>query len=100
MLTSNEVTSSILNILEDVTLSIANSKENKSEAFEVLKKGLAYCWNVAIVACPDKGKNLFEKWVGNKNKEIIWIVKENLRKKRLLKMDSEWVSNQMAKLSL
>jgi hypothetical protein len=99
LLTSNEVSSSVLDILEDITKSIENSKENRSEAFEVLKKGLAYCWSVAIVSCPEKGKKLFEKWVGNKNKEIMWIIKENLKKTRLLKMDKEWVSNQMAKLN-
>ena len=100
LLASDEVSRSVLDILEDVTLSIVNSKENKSEAFEVLKKGLAYCWSVAIAACPEKGKKLFEKWVENKNKETIWIVKENFKKNRLLKMDKEWVSNQLAKLNL
>ena len=100
LLTSDEVSSSVLDILEDVTTSIANSKENKSQAFEVLKKGLAYCWSVAIAACPEKGKELFEKWVGNKNREIRWIIKENLKKNRLLKMDEEWVTNQLAKMNL
>ncbi len=100
LLASDEVSSSVLDILEDVTLSIENSKEAKSEAFEVLKKGLAYCWSVAIAACPEKGKKLFEKWVGNKNKEIIWIMKENLKKNRLLKIDKEWVSQQITKLNL
>jgi hypothetical protein len=99
LLTSDKVTSPVLDILDEVTLSIVNSRENKTEAFEVLKKGLAYCWSVAVAACPEKGKKLFEKWVGNKNKEIIWIMKENLKKNRLLKMDKEWVSNQVAKLN-
>jgi hypothetical protein len=100
LLTSDEVSSAVLDILDDVTLSIENSKEAKSVAAEVLKKGLAYCWSVAIAACPEKGKKLFEKWLGNKNKEIIWIMKENLKKNRLLKMDKEWVTKQMAKKNL
>ena len=98
LLTSEKVSSSVLDILDEITLSIVNSKDNKSEEFEVLKKGLAYCWSVAIAACPEKGKKLFEKWVETKNKEIVWIIKENLKKNRLVKMDREWVSNQVAKL--
>ncbi len=100
LLKSDEISCSVLDILDDVTLSITNLTESKNEAFEVLKKGLAYGWSVAMVACPEKGKKLFEKWVGSKDKEIIWIMKENLKKKRLLKMDKEWVTNQLAKLNL
>jgi hypothetical protein len=100
LLISDEVSSSVLDILDDITLSIVNTKTTKSEEFQVLKKGLAYCWSVAITACPEKGKIFFEKWVGNKNKEIIWIMKENLKKNRLVKMDKEWVLNQTAKLNL
>ncbi len=100
LLDSDEVTSTVLDILEDVTSSIASSTESKSEASEVLKKGLAYCWSVAIAAYPEKGKKVFEKWVGSKNKEIVWIMKENLKKNRLLKTDKEWVLKQMVKMGL
>jgi hypothetical protein len=98
LLASGEVSSSVLDILDDVTLSITNSGDTKSKSSEVLKKGLAYCWSVAIAACPEKGKKLFEKWVRSKDKNVIWIVKQNLKKKRLLKMDKEWVSRQQQKL--
>jgi hypothetical protein len=98
LLASDEVSSSVLDILDDVTLSITNSEDIKSKAFELLKKGLAYCWSVAVVACPEKGKKLFEKWVRSKDKNVIWIMKQNLKKKRLLKMDNEWVSSQQQKL--
>jgi hypothetical protein len=98
LLTSDEVSSSVLDILDDVTLSITSSEDTKSKAFEVLKKGLAYCWSVAVAACPKKGKKLFEKWARSKDKNVIWIVKQNLKKKRLLKMDKEWVLSQQQKL--
>jgi hypothetical protein len=100
LLTSFEVSSSVLGILDEITSSIVNSKENKREAFEVLKKGLAYCWSVAVAAYPEKGKQLVEKWIRSKDKNVIWIMKENLKKNRLLKMDKEWVLIQIAKLKL
>jgi len=98
LLTSNEVSHSVLGILDDVTSSIVNWRDNRSEPFAALRKGLAYCWSVAVAACPQEGKKLVEKWARSKDKNVMWIMKENLRKKRLLKMDKEWVSKQIARL--
>jgi hypothetical protein len=100
LLTSDKVSSSVLDVLDFVTSSIVNSKDNKAKGFEVLTKGLAYCWSVAVAATPGKGKRLIGKWVGSKDKNVIWIMKENLKKNRLLKMDREWVSDQLTKLKL
>lgn len=98
LLVLDNMSGSVLNILDDVTSSIVNSAENKSEAFRVLKKGLAYCWSVAVAANPEKGKRLFEKWLDSKDKNVLWIMKENLKKNRLLKMDEKWVLSQQKKL--
>jgi hypothetical protein len=100
LLTSNKVAGSVLGILDEVTSSIIELKSKGSEPFEVLKKGLAYCWSVAVAAYPEKGKKLMEKWVGSKDKDVIWILKENLKKNRLARMDKEWVSDQLAKMNL
>jgi len=31
-----------------------------------------------------------ERWFSSDDKDVIWIMKENLRKKRLTRMDAEW----------
>lgn len=95
LLSSDRVSGSVLNILDQVTTSFACLQDRSSEDFEVLKKGLAYCWSVAVAAYPEMGKKLIEKWVKTKNKDINWVMKQNLKKNRLSKMDSEWVSNQL-----
>ena len=100
LLTSERIAGAVLDILDDVTSSIVGFRDTKDEAFEVLKKGLAYCWSVAVAACPEKGKKLMEKWLGSDDKTVAWIMKENLRKNRLMKMDKEWVLNQMKQLDL
>jgi hypothetical protein len=100
LLTSEKIVGAVLDILDDVTSSIVGFRDTKDEAFEVLKKGLAYCWSVAVAACPEKGKKLMEKWIGSDNRTVAWIMKENLRKNRLMKMDKEWVLNQMKQLDL
>jgi len=47
---------------------------------------------VAIVASPMEGKLLFEGLIRSDNKDIRKIVKENLKKNRLMKMDNNWVN--------
>jgi hypothetical protein len=85
----------VLEMLDDITNSIVGFNDKNDENFDVLKKGLAYCWSVAVAACPEKGKKFMEKWVQSKDKNIAWIMKENLKKNRLIKMDKDWVSKQM-----
>jgi len=33
-----------------------------------------------------------EKWCGSRDHDIIWIMRQNLKKKRLERMDPAWVS--------
>jgi hypothetical protein len=78
-----------LRILDAITASIASDQEpvssaqRKSEDFQTLKKGLGYCWSVAVAALPEEGKPLMEKWLAHPDQDIAWIMKENLKKKRL-----------------
>jgi len=32
-----------------------------------------------------------ERWFASDDKDVIWIMKENLKKERLTRMDSAWV---------
>ena len=51
----------------------------RREVFRVLRQGLGYCWSVPVVALPEAGKALMEKWSADPDKEIRWIMKENLK---------------------
>ena len=59
---------------------------------------MGYCWSVAVAALPDVGKPLMEKWLNSGDKDIIWMMKENLKKNRLIKMDADWVKECVKKL--
>ncbi|MEK4512480.1 hypothetical protein [Paenibacillus sp. FSL K6-2524] len=78
-------------ILNQTTSSLLIEDNRKEDGFLVLKKALAYCWSVAIAAYPDQGKNAFQPWLNYENKDIRWVLKENLTKNRLQKLDSIWV---------
>ncbi|PTB96911.1 hypothetical protein C9994_05145 [Marivirga lumbricoides] len=82
----------VIEILNQIMESIHLISDRKSESFRVLKKGLGYGLSVAIVAYPEMGKIIFEKLMLKSDKDIQWIVRENLKKKRLEKMDMDWTN--------
>jgi hypothetical protein len=46
---------------------------------------------VAVAALPDAGKAFMEKWLAKSDKDIQWIMQENLKKNRLVRMEAPWV---------
>lgn len=81
----------VLQILDGITATLQYSDTHPREDMLVLRKGLGYCWSVAVAALPDEGKSFMEKWLATTNKDIQWIMQVNLRKARLARMDQEWV---------
>jgi hypothetical protein len=88
----------VLVILDAITASIPALEERKSDEFTALKKGLGYCWSVAAAALPIEGKAMMEKWFVSRDRDVRWIMKENLRKDRLVRMDARWVERWRTKL--
>lgn len=66
--------------------------ERTSEAFKALRKGLGYCWSVATCASPDAGKALMETWFACDDRDVRWVMRQNLMKARLERLDARWVS--------
>jgi hypothetical protein len=87
-----------LAILDTITQSIAKAQDRKSESFKALRKGMAYCWSVAVAALPDAGKPMMEHWFGSDDPDIRWIMKENLKKDRLARTDRQWMIRWRKKL--
>jgi hypothetical protein len=81
----------VLRILDKITASVRKVENRKSEDFVTLRKGLGYCWSVAVAALPDEGKRLMEKWLADADRDVRWIMKENLKKNRLAHVDAGWV---------
>lgn len=81
----------VLAMLDGIMESMYNEKDRRNEEFKALRKGMGYCWSVAVAAHPDAGKKLMEKWLSNKDKDMVWVMRSNLKKNRLVQMDREWV---------
>jgi hypothetical protein len=80
-----------LKLLDTITTSIVREADRKAEDFKTLRQALGYCWSVAVVASPLAGKPAMEKWLVNPDADVAWIMRENLKKSRLLRMDAQWV---------
>lgn len=88
----------VLGILDSVTGSIRAAEDRKAEEFRVLRKALGYCWSVAIAADPEDGRRGFELWIPDPDPDIRWVVRENLRKRRLARVDAAWVKESLARI--
>ena len=87
----------VLGLLDRVTEELPQLGDRRSNDVRTLRKTLGYAWSVAIVALPEEGKPLFERLLGSGDPDVRWIVRENLRKKRLGRMDHEWVEGALAR---
>ena len=86
-----------LGILDQITSAVESSRE-RDEDFKTLRKGLGYCWSVVVAALPVQGKRVMERWLSSPDKDVYWIMKENLKKKRLARMDQNWVAAYLARM--
>ena len=87
-----------LQILDRITDSLHQVERRNNPEFKALQKGLAYCWSVAVVALPHEGKPIMEKWLLSGDPDIRWIMKENLKKNQLKRLDPEWVKKWNSRL--
>ncbi|MEW6457776.1 MAG: hypothetical protein AB1441_01725 [Bacillota bacterium] len=88
----------VLALLDRITAGLITVEDRTSPGFSILRKALGYCWSVAVTALPAPGKELMEKWFSSRDKDILWIMRENLKKQRLTRLDAEWVRKAQQRL--
>jgi len=89
----------VLRLLDRITTSVSRVSDRKSGDFKVLRQALGYCWSVAVAALPADGKRMMAQWFSSHDRDVIWIMKENLKKDRLMRMDAEWTTTWRTRLS-
>jgi hypothetical protein len=87
----------VLALLERVTAELP-TLDRRSAGFKTLRQALGYAWSVAIVALPEEGRPLFEHLLASDDPDIRWVARENLRKKRLKRIDADWVADTRARV--
>jgi len=96
LLHREEDATAALSLLDEITNRYVVYLNPKEDAFRVLTLGLSYGWSVAVAALPEVGKPLMEKWIAHPHVGVRKVMRENLTKKRLEKMDAAWVQEMKA----
>jgi hypothetical protein len=86
-------------VLDNATNSIASAADRRSDAFRTLRQALGYCCSVAVAAYPAFGRPAFERWLSSGDADVRWLLRENLKKNRLQKVDPGWVDRCLTQLN-
>jgi hypothetical protein len=79
----------VLALLDRITRSVVRTHDRRQEPFRVLRQALGYGWSVAVAALPEEGLDRLERWAGSDDPDVRWIVRENLKKRRLIAVAGE-----------
>jgi hypothetical protein len=88
LLKNKETGESALDLHKKIFFRIFAAKE-RSPDFKVLRQGLGYSLSVVISEVPDEGFRYMHQLAESQDADMLWIVKENLKKKRLTKYPNE-----------
>jgi hypothetical protein len=78
---------------------VIKTDDRGSEEFKVLKKTLGYSLSVVVCGAPAEGFEYLRELAGSKNKDVVWIVRENLKKNRLTSRFPEEVESVSSSLA-
>jgi hypothetical protein len=100
LLTSPRRTAAVLDLLDTITEMLASADEEvrRDPHYRTLRQGLGYCWSVAVASDPIAGPTRLERWIDVDDKDVRWVMRSNLAKKRLQRMNASWVEAQRARL--
>lgn len=93
LLHNEEVVDGVLQVLHVVTKSLVEENDRKASEFKTLRQALGYCWSVAVAHSEPKGRQYMEYWLtrASGDKDLAWVMRENLRKNRLRRIAPDWV---------
>jgi hypothetical protein len=83
LLAEYENAKSALELHKLIFKKIKMSKARKSEEFKTLRKGLGYTLSVVVSHIPDEGFQEMKELIKIQDHDLLWITKNNLKKKRL-----------------
>jgi hypothetical protein len=60
-------------------------RERKSDEFKTLRQALGYSLSVVVCAIPKEGFEYMKQIIDSQDVDILWVMKENLKKNRLIR---------------
>lgn len=90
LLDSTLAARSALRILGQATRNLTRSDESDPDGRRVLRQALGYAWSVVVAAIPAEGKAAMQAWIDSDNEDVRWVMRQNLGKTRLRRLDPAW----------
>ncbi len=78
------VANAALRAHRDILARVRKAKDRSSDDFDTLRQCLAYSASVVVAAAPDDGFRWLTELASTKDPDVQWIVRENLKKGRLI----------------
>ncbi len=85
LLSKQQTARGALKLHEKIFAQILSTKERSSEQFKKLRQGLGYSLSVVVCAIPKEGFKFMRQLCSSRDADILWIIRENLKKNRLIK---------------
>lgn len=82
----------VFDVLDACTSALPAAGDRRSEDFQALRKGLGYCWSVAVAAYPAAGAERMQRWLASADKDVRSVMRENLAKNRMARLDAQWLA--------
>jgi hypothetical protein len=86
LLRSKAALDAALDVLDNATALVVGSTDSRADPVRVLRQALGYAWSVVVAADPDRGWPRFVEWAKSDDRDVQWIVRENLKKNRLVRL--------------
>ncbi|HVP93282.1 MAG TPA: hypothetical protein VMS94_06045 [Acidobacteriota bacterium] len=93
LLKDEQTVKSAFGLHKKIIAKIIAVQERKSAEFKTLKQGLGYSLSVVTYAIPREGFEYMRQLIDKQDAGVLWIVKENLKKNRLIKNFPEEVAS-------
>jgi hypothetical protein len=81
-----------LQVLDRATAHVASAPDRRADGFRTLRKTLGYAWSVLVAQRVPGARERFEALVASHDDDVRWVVRENLKKARLERLDAAWVA--------
>ncbi len=83
LLADKKMAVSALLLHREIVAQLLAARDRKSESFRILRQALGYTISVVVAALPGEGRAWLERLQQAPDPDVQWIVRENLKKKRL-----------------
>ncbi len=87
-----------IDVVDAATLNLIELDDRRSDEARTLRQALAYCWSVVVAAEPVYGRQRFEVRASIADKDVLWLLCENLKKSRLARLDPVWTATMQGRV--